>query len=172
MLILHNDYNLELRCQVSGKPGGYNRKTKRWWRKTHFSETSGRKHHRGTVVCICSNSIILQLCTQPHTHIAHTRHCLCLPLLVISTHWISKTLSIGRFTSETLFLWNTSNSPLYMHWNVCHWNCCLFQAHMDICHCMWKEHLNLLICEENHLKFMEDYHKVNQCRALLSVYCT
>lgn len=32
-------------------------------------------------------------------------------------------------------------------------------AHMDAVHSDWKEYLNLLICEENHLKNMDDYHK-------------
>ncbi|XP_051572822.1 periplakin [Myxocyprinus asiaticus] len=32
-------------------------------------------------------------------------------------------------------------------------------AHMDAVHADWKEYLNLLICEENHLKNMDDYHK-------------
>lgn len=33
---------------------------------------------------------------------------------------------------------------------------------MEAVHADWKEYLNLLICEENHLKHMEDYHKVRQ----------
>ncbi|XP_075755341.1 periplakin [Pelodiscus sinensis] len=33
------------------------------------------------------------------------------------------------------------------------------EAHMEAVHADWKEYLNLLICEESHLKFMEDYHK-------------
>lgn len=36
------------------------------------------------------------------------------------------------------------------------------EAHMEAVHADWKEYLNLLICEENHLKHMEDYHKVRQ----------
>lgn len=36
------------------------------------------------------------------------------------------------------------------------------QAHMDAVHADWKEYLNLLICEENHLKHMDDYHKVGK----------
>lgn len=35
-----------------------------------------------------------------------------------------------------------------------------FQAHMEAVHADWKEYLNLLICEENHLKHMNEYHKV------------
>ncbi|GCC42173.1 hypothetical protein chiPu_0026257 [Chiloscyllium punctatum] len=35
------------------------------------------------------------------------------------------------------------------------------EAHMEAVHADWKEYLNLLICEENHLKNMDDYHKVN-----------
>lgn len=34
------------------------------------------------------------------------------------------------------------------------------QAHIEAVHADWKEYLNLLICEESHLKFMEDFHKV------------
>ncbi|XP_048645156.1 periplakin isoform X2 [Marmota marmota marmota] len=33
------------------------------------------------------------------------------------------------------------------------------EAHMEAVHADWKEYLNLLICEESHLKFMEDYHQ-------------
>ncbi|XP_073504657.1 periplakin isoform X1 [Phyllobates terribilis] len=33
------------------------------------------------------------------------------------------------------------------------------EAHMEAVHADWKEYLNLLICEENHLKYMEDYHQ-------------
>ncbi|XP_063791099.1 periplakin isoform X2 [Pseudophryne corroboree] len=33
------------------------------------------------------------------------------------------------------------------------------EAHMDAVHADWKEYLNLLICEESHLKYMEDYHQ-------------
>lgn len=40
-------------------------------------------------------------------------------------------------------------------------HCCL-QAHMEAVHADWKEYLNLLICEENHLKHMDEYHKVSQ----------
>lgn len=36
----------------------------------------------------------------------------------------------------------------------------LSQAHIEAVHADWKEYLNLLICEESHLKFMEDFHKV------------
>lgn len=36
------------------------------------------------------------------------------------------------------------------------------QAHMEAVHADWKEYLNLLICEENHLKHMDEYHKVRQ----------
>lgn len=32
---------------------------------------------------------------------------------------------------------------------------------MEAVHADWKEHLNLLICEENHLKHMDEYHKVS-----------
>ncbi|KYO32507.1 periplakin [Alligator mississippiensis] len=32
-------------------------------------------------------------------------------------------------------------------------------AHIEAVHADWKEYLNLLICEESHLKFMEDYHQ-------------
>lgn len=31
---------------------------------------------------------------------------------------------------------------------------------MEAVHADWKEYLNLLICEENHLKHMDEYHKV------------
>lgn len=31
---------------------------------------------------------------------------------------------------------------------------------MEAVHADWKEYLNLLICEENHLKQMDEYHKV------------
>lgn len=38
------------------------------------------------------------------------------------------------------------------------------QAHTEAVHADWKEYLNLLICEENHLKRMDEYHKVrHQC---------
>ncbi|XP_069840398.1 periplakin [Dendropsophus ebraccatus] len=33
------------------------------------------------------------------------------------------------------------------------------EAHMEAVHADWKEYLNLLICEESHLKYMEDYHQ-------------
>uniref|UniRef100_A0A8B9G6V5 Periplakin n=1 Tax=Amazona collaria TaxID=241587 RepID=A0A8B9G6V5_9PSIT len=33
------------------------------------------------------------------------------------------------------------------------------EAHIEAVHADWKEYLNLLICEESHLKFMEDFHK-------------
>lgn len=33
---------------------------------------------------------------------------------------------------------------------------------MEAVHADWKEYLNLLICEENHLKHMDEYHKVLQ----------
>ena len=36
----------------------------------------------------------------------------------------------------------------------------LCQAHMEAVHADWKEYLNLLICEENHLKHMDEYNKV------------
>uniref|UniRef100_A0A3Q0SGZ2 Periplakin n=1 Tax=Amphilophus citrinellus TaxID=61819 RepID=A0A3Q0SGZ2_AMPCI len=35
----------------------------------------------------------------------------------------------------------------------------VIEAHMEAVHADWKEHLNLLICEENHLKHMDEYHK-------------
>ncbi|KAJ8386165.1 hypothetical protein AAFF_G00175890 [Aldrovandia affinis] len=35
----------------------------------------------------------------------------------------------------------------------------VIQAHMEAVHADWKEYLNLLICEENHLKHMEEYQK-------------
>lgn len=34
---------------------------------------------------------------------------------------------------------------------------------MEAVHADWKEYLNLLICEESHLKYMEDYHQVPAC---------
>lgn len=40
------------------------------------------------------------------------------------------------------------------------------QAHTEAVHADWKEYLNLLICEENHLKQMEEYHKVRHTRQL------
>ncbi|NXI49037.1 PEPL protein, partial [Chloroceryle aenea] len=33
------------------------------------------------------------------------------------------------------------------------------EAHIEAVHADWKEYLNLLICEESHLKFMEEFHK-------------
>ncbi|XP_058142509.1 periplakin [Dasypus novemcinctus] len=33
------------------------------------------------------------------------------------------------------------------------------EAHMEAVHADWKEYLNLLICEESHLKYMEDFHQ-------------
>ncbi|KAM5227299.1 periplakin [Ctenodactylus gundi] len=36
------------------------------------------------------------------------------------------------------------------------------EAHMEAVHADWKEYLNLLICEESHLKFMEDYHQFHR----------
>uniref|UniRef100_A0A671UZ10 Periplakin n=1 Tax=Sparus aurata TaxID=8175 RepID=A0A671UZ10_SPAAU len=35
-------------------------------------------------------------------------------------------------------------------------------AHTEAVHADWKEYLNLLICEENHLKQMEEYHKFHK----------
>uniref|UniRef100_A0A3B4AI63 Uncharacterized protein n=1 Tax=Periophthalmus magnuspinnatus TaxID=409849 RepID=A0A3B4AI63_9GOBI len=35
-----------------------------------------------------------------------------------------------------------------------------YTAHMGAVHADWKEYLNLLICEETHLKHMDEYHKV------------
>ena len=35
---------------------------------------------------------------------------------------------------------------------------------MEAVHADWKEYLNLLICEESHLKYMEDYHQVPASR--------
>uniref|UniRef100_A0A8C9SKY2 Periplakin n=1 Tax=Scleropages formosus TaxID=113540 RepID=A0A8C9SKY2_SCLFO len=35
----------------------------------------------------------------------------------------------------------------------------VIEAHMEAVHADWKQYLNLLICEENHLKNMEEYHK-------------
>lgn len=32
---------------------------------------------------------------------------------------------------------------------------------MEAVHADWKEYLNLLICEENHLKHMDEYNKVS-----------
>lgn len=44
--------------------------------------------------------------------------------------------------------------------------CVIFtgQAHTEAVHADWKEYLNLLICEENHLKHMDEYHKVRRRR--------
>ncbi|XP_041634388.1 periplakin [Cheilinus undulatus] len=36
------------------------------------------------------------------------------------------------------------------------------EAHMEAVHADWKEYLNLLICEENHLKHMDEYHKFHK----------
>lgn len=33
---------------------------------------------------------------------------------------------------------------------------------MEAVHAEWKEYLNLLICEESHLKYMEDYHQFHK----------
>uniref|UniRef100_A0A3P8Y233 Periplakin n=1 Tax=Esox lucius TaxID=8010 RepID=A0A3P8Y233_ESOLU len=38
----------------------------------------------------------------------------------------------------------------------------VIEAHMDAVHADWKEYLNLLICEENHLKHMDEYHKFHK----------
>ncbi|XP_068193012.1 periplakin [Antennarius striatus] len=38
----------------------------------------------------------------------------------------------------------------------------VIEAHMEAVHADWKEYLNLLICEENHLKRMDEYHKYNK----------
>uniref|UniRef100_A0A674PCR5 Periplakin n=1 Tax=Takifugu rubripes TaxID=31033 RepID=A0A674PCR5_TAKRU len=38
----------------------------------------------------------------------------------------------------------------------------VIEAHMEAVHADWKEYLNLLICEENHLKHMEEYHKFHK----------
>ncbi|MEQ2274752.1 hypothetical protein XENORESO_009774 [Xenotaenia resolanae] len=38
----------------------------------------------------------------------------------------------------------------------------VIEAHMDAVHADWKEYLNLLICEENHLKQMDEYHKFHK----------
>lgn len=42
----------------------------------------------------------------------------------------------------------------------------MLQAHIEAVHADWKEYLNLLICEESHLKFMEDFHKVPDPRVV------
>lgn len=44
----------------------------------------------------------------------------------------------------------------------------IWQAHMEAVHADWKEYLNLLICEENHLKHMDEYHKVRRTLKLPS----
>nr|XP_006984729.1 periplakin [Peromyscus maniculatus bairdii] len=36
------------------------------------------------------------------------------------------------------------------------------EAHMEAVHAEWKGYLNLLICEESHLKYMEDYHQYHK----------
>ncbi|XP_057385027.1 periplakin isoform X2 [Balaenoptera acutorostrata] len=36
------------------------------------------------------------------------------------------------------------------------------EAHMEAVHADWKEYLNLLICEESHLKYMEEYHQFHK----------
>uniref|UniRef100_A0AAR2KHQ2 Desmoplakin SH3 domain-containing protein n=1 Tax=Pygocentrus nattereri TaxID=42514 RepID=A0AAR2KHQ2_PYGNA len=38
----------------------------------------------------------------------------------------------------------------------------VIEAHMEAVHADWKGYLNLLICEENHLKHMDEYHKFNK----------
>ncbi|XP_046893628.1 periplakin [Hypomesus transpacificus] len=38
----------------------------------------------------------------------------------------------------------------------------VIEAHMEAVHADWKEYLNLLICEENHLKHMDEYHKYHK----------
>ncbi|XP_061761899.1 periplakin [Nerophis ophidion] len=38
----------------------------------------------------------------------------------------------------------------------------VIEAHMEAVHADWKEYLNLLICEENHLKYMDEYHKFHK----------
>ncbi|KAK2885184.1 periplakin [Channa argus] len=38
----------------------------------------------------------------------------------------------------------------------------VIEAHMEAVHADWKEYLNLLICEENHLKHMDEYHKFHK----------
>uniref|UniRef100_A0A667YWW4 Periplakin n=2 Tax=Myripristis murdjan TaxID=586833 RepID=A0A667YWW4_9TELE len=38
----------------------------------------------------------------------------------------------------------------------------VIEAHMEAVHADWKEYLNLLICEENHLKHMNEYHKYHK----------
>ncbi|KAM9745636.1 periplakin [Menidia menidia] len=38
----------------------------------------------------------------------------------------------------------------------------VIEAHMEAVHADWKEYLNLLICEETHLKHMDEYHKYHK----------
>ncbi|KAM8824562.1 periplakin [Synchiropus picturatus] len=38
----------------------------------------------------------------------------------------------------------------------------VIEAHTEAVHADWKEYLNLLICEENHLKNMDEYHKFHK----------
>lgn len=38
----------------------------------------------------------------------------------------------------------------------------VIEAHMEAVHADWKEYLNLLICEENHLKHMDEYNKYHK----------
>ncbi|XP_026870533.2 periplakin [Electrophorus electricus] len=38
----------------------------------------------------------------------------------------------------------------------------VIEAHTEAVHADWKEYLNLLICEENHLKHMDEYHKFHK----------
>uniref|UniRef100_A0A3Q1I377 Periplakin n=1 Tax=Acanthochromis polyacanthus TaxID=80966 RepID=A0A3Q1I377_9TELE len=38
----------------------------------------------------------------------------------------------------------------------------VIEAHTEAVHADWKEYLNLLICEENHLKHMDEYHKYHK----------
>ncbi|KAI4821678.1 hypothetical protein KUCAC02_007272 [Chaenocephalus aceratus] len=38
----------------------------------------------------------------------------------------------------------------------------VIEAHTEAVHADWKEYLNLLICEENHLKYMDEYHKYHK----------
>lgn len=49
---------------------------------------------------------------------------------------------------------------LMMLMNLVFWPFVARQAHTEAVHADWKEYLNLLICEENHLKYMDEYHKV------------
>lgn len=49
---------------------------------------------------------------------------------------------------------------------ICHHPTPVSQAHIEAVHADWKEYLNLLICEESHLKFMEDFHKVPHPRVV------